>query len=112
MRPIAYALAIVYLTLPTSHADADGTDPLGIAFDNPDIVNLADPHMSSIIDEVKSAYSSAATKLPPGLLSQVGAVLPIETALVGESRASGKSEIHSAFLYGVVSIAAGWIMFN
>jgi hypothetical protein len=113
MRSIPYALAITYLAFSTSHTVAAGaTDPRGIALDDLDIVNLVDPHMSSIVNEIKSAYSSAASKLQPGLLSQVDAILPIETALVRESHASTKSEIHGAFLYGVVSISAGWIIFS
>jgi hypothetical protein len=108
MRSIPYALAITYLAFSTSHAVAAGaTDPRGIAPDDLDIVNLVDPHMSSIVNEIKSAYSSAASKLPHGLLSQVGAILPVR-----ESHASTKSEIHGAFLYGVVSILAGWIIFS
>jgi hypothetical protein len=103
----------MYLAFSTGHAVAAGTiDPRGIALNDPNIVNLADPHMSSIVNEIKSAYSSVVSELPPDLLSQVGAILPIETALVGESHASSKSKIHSAFLYGVVRITAGWIMFD
>jgi hypothetical protein len=112
MRPIPYALAIAYLTLPTINAIADATEPRAIALDDPDIVYLADPHLSSMVNEIKSAYSSVASRLPPGLLSHIGAILPIETAPVGQSRASSKTEIDGPLLYGIASIIAGWIMFN
>jgi hypothetical protein len=113
MRLFLAAFFIAYLTVPDSHAAAtDVADRRGIDLKSPDVVNVIDSHTSSILGDVKSAYSSAATILPPSLRSQVGAVLPSEAVATRENRASSNIAMHVAVLYGAVSATAGWIMLS
>ena len=112
MRASLPAFIMVYFALASGQADpVNRLEARDIALDGSDIVDMIDSHVSSIINDVRSAYSSAATKLPPSLVPEVGALLPAETAAEEESGASSGGGVHTALLYGFFGTTAGWIMF-
>jgi hypothetical protein len=111
MKSPLVAFIMAYLAFSNSLATAtDAVDKRGIDLKDPDIVALIDSRMSSILSDVNSAHSSAATNLPPDLLSHAGLILPVETAPAERSRAPSNSAMHIAVLYGAVSFTIVWIM--
>jgi hypothetical protein len=76
------------------------------------LVASIEAQASSAVGEIKSAFSGAATAIPPNLLSRVGDFLPAETAKMSSSGATPTAGVRSEFVYGMLAVAVGGYMTN
>jgi hypothetical protein len=76
------------------------------------LVASIEAQASSAVGEIKSAFSGAATAIPPNLISRVGGLLPAETTKTSTSGATPTAGVRSELVSGMFGLAVGCYMVN